>query len=167
MDKIFLINRLAKTNSGDVAHTSAYARAQNGDNIGAGSTQSFQARQSIEDGRQYVRSYRDSQLGSNPYNRRVVKGSSTLNGAKVSDANNASSQQPIDNFNSNRAPSRTSGKHSAGPLGGSSSHHSRDAIGASSSFGKKITKASPVNQQRALPSRPAMPSIRPNSRPKF
>lgn len=124
MNKLSLIQRITKVKSSDVIHTSGYARAQNGDNIGAGSTQSFAERQAIEDRRQYIRSYRDSQLAANPYNRRIVRGD-----AGVTSANSNASVDSVNcnNINSGKsqatdravAPEMPIRRHLAADKGGS------------------------------------------------
>ena len=59
-----LIKYLAKNKSEEVFHSSAYARTQNGSNMGAASSQSFAERKRIEENRQRIRGYRDSGLMS-------------------------------------------------------------------------------------------------------
>ena len=46
----------------DVFHSSAYARAQNGDNLGAASTESYQVRVNLDRNRQVVKGYGDSEI---------------------------------------------------------------------------------------------------------
>ena len=46
----------------DVFHSSAYAKAQNGANMGAASTESYQVRVNINQNRQAVREYGDSEI---------------------------------------------------------------------------------------------------------
>ena len=53
---------LAKGSKGDFIHSSAYAKIQSGDSMGAASMQSFDERQKIELNRQKVRKYNDSKL---------------------------------------------------------------------------------------------------------
>ncbi len=47
-------------NKSEVFHSSAYGQAQNGESLGAASTESFEARRSQDHNRQYIRSYNDS-----------------------------------------------------------------------------------------------------------
>jgi len=61
-DKTALLKRMMRTQTTDVMHTSAYAGAQNGGNFGAASTESFAARQSVEERRKFVRGYRNSRI---------------------------------------------------------------------------------------------------------
>lgn len=71
MKKLSLVNRLMKTDSSKILHTSAHARAQmDGSGVGP---QSFSERQAIAGQRQYVQSYHKSRLGASPYNRRIVQ----------------------------------------------------------------------------------------------
>ena len=46
----------------DVFHSSAYAKAQNGDNIGVASTESYNVRVNISQNRSKVGGYRDSEI---------------------------------------------------------------------------------------------------------
>lgn len=48
----------------DAAHTSGYAMVQNGNHIGASSTQSFSERRAIDHNRTMVQSYRDSMVAT-------------------------------------------------------------------------------------------------------
>lgn len=57
-----LINRITKTTSSDVAHSSGYAQAQNSGNLGAASTQSFEERLDIERNRTTIQAYKQSQV---------------------------------------------------------------------------------------------------------
>lgn len=59
---IKLINRFSKTNTSDVTHSSSYARAQNQGNFGATSEESFSARREIDQNRQVVQGYGNSQV---------------------------------------------------------------------------------------------------------
>lgn len=62
MDRNPFLKRLIKDNREDIVHTSAYAKAQNADGIGAASTRSFDDRMRIEQNRTAVGSYRDSKV---------------------------------------------------------------------------------------------------------
>lgn len=59
-----MIKRIANTTTGDVAHSSGYAQAQNAGNFGAagGSNSSFEQRQAINDNRQNIQAYGRSQV---------------------------------------------------------------------------------------------------------
>lgn len=46
----------------DIFHSSAYAKAQSGETIGAASTESYQVRVNMNQNRQVVRGYRDSKI---------------------------------------------------------------------------------------------------------
>lgn len=48
----------------EVFHTSAFARAQNGGHLGAASSETFTARRSLDQNRQFVRNYGDSKLAT-------------------------------------------------------------------------------------------------------
>ncbi|MBQ6127894.1 hypothetical protein IJI69_04400 [Candidatus Saccharibacteria bacterium] len=48
-------------------HTSGYAKAQSGENIGAASTASFEARKALDDQRKYIKSYKASKIGTARY----------------------------------------------------------------------------------------------------
>lgn len=48
----------------DYLHSSGYAKAQSGSKIGVSSLQSFKDRQILEGNRRYVRSYRESKMGT-------------------------------------------------------------------------------------------------------
>lgn len=64
MDKNPLLGRLMKDRIEDVAHTSVYAQAQNADRMGAASSQSFAARREIDQNRQNVKVYKDSEVAT-------------------------------------------------------------------------------------------------------
>ena len=171
MDKLSLVNRLMKTKSSDVMHTSAHARAQNGDNIGAGSTQSFHARRSIEDNRQYIRGYRDSSLGSN------FNSATACKQYNAKDDNNSISRR---SYNNSRASNFTDGSHSA-----RDTHHANSPFETSSldythnttvstknnNLNKKtssrINKSSPMSRQGNISSHSAAHIIKPDIHPKF
>lgn len=53
---------LIKDKKEDVFHSSGYAKAQNGGNIGAASTDSYAVRVNVNQCRQMVRGYKDSEL---------------------------------------------------------------------------------------------------------
>lgn len=53
---------LKNTKKADFLHSSGYAKAQNGNKIGASDQASFEARQAIENHRKYVRKYHNSKL---------------------------------------------------------------------------------------------------------
>ena len=59
-----MIKRITNTTTGDVAHSSGYAYAQNSGNFGAagGNKTSFEQRQSIDSNRQKIQSYGHSQV---------------------------------------------------------------------------------------------------------
>ena len=58
-----IIKRITNVKSaGDAAHTSGYAKVQNGNQIGAISTQSFAERKAIESNRTTIQSYSDSMV---------------------------------------------------------------------------------------------------------
>ena len=57
-----LLVQLMKDKLGDVVHSSAYAQAQNADRIGADSSQSFTARREIDQNRQNIKVYKDSEV---------------------------------------------------------------------------------------------------------
>ena len=52
----------------EVFHSSAFARAQNGGNIGSASSETFANRRRLDQNRQFIRGYGDSNIGnaSNP-----------------------------------------------------------------------------------------------------
>lgn len=51
-----------KDSKEDVFHSSAYAKAQNGATMGAASAETYQMRKSLEQNRQVVRGYQDSNI---------------------------------------------------------------------------------------------------------
>lgn len=53
---------LIKDKKEDIFHTSGYAKAQNGANMGAASTESYQVRVNVNQNRKRIRSYNDSRL---------------------------------------------------------------------------------------------------------
>lgn len=48
-------------------HSSGYAKAQSGENFGAASTASFEARKALNEQRKYVQGYKNSQIGAARY----------------------------------------------------------------------------------------------------
>ncbi len=60
----FLLNRLSKTKSEDAMHSSVYGTAQNEGAFGTTSVTSFEDRMRIDQNRQTVRKYSDSQVVS-------------------------------------------------------------------------------------------------------
>ena len=67
-DKAKLTRRMmGKQNKREIFHTSGYAQAQSGENFGAAGTESFGARQSIEDRRKFVRGYNNARLVQGAY----------------------------------------------------------------------------------------------------
>ena len=59
-----LLGRLMKEKKEDVAHTSAFAEAQNKGGFGAASTESFEKRREIDSQRKMVNGYRDARVVS-------------------------------------------------------------------------------------------------------
>lgn len=57
-----LIKRFSKTSTSDVAHSSEYANAQNNNNFGATTSESFEQRREIDENRQIVQGYRQSMV---------------------------------------------------------------------------------------------------------
>ena len=57
-----IIKRITKTTTSDVAHSSGYAQAQSGGNMGATSVQSFSDRLDLEKNRTTVQGYKQSQV---------------------------------------------------------------------------------------------------------
>ncbi len=57
-----IIQRISKTTSSDVAHSSGYANAQNAGNFGTTSAESFAERREIDANRNIVQSYREAQV---------------------------------------------------------------------------------------------------------
>ena len=55
-----------KPEKDEVFHSSAFAKAQNAGNIGAASSETFTARRSLDQNRQFVRGYNDSRLVNTP-----------------------------------------------------------------------------------------------------
>lgn len=53
---------MMKDKKEDVFHSSAYAKAQNGGNIGSASTESYQVRVNVNQARTKVKGYRDSEI---------------------------------------------------------------------------------------------------------
>ena len=51
----------------DFKHSSGYAKAQSGDNFGAASVASFEARKAINESRKFVQGYGDSKIGTGRY----------------------------------------------------------------------------------------------------
>ena len=56
------LKRFNKVQSGDVLHSSVYARAQDGGTVGVASTESFAQRLDVSKNRQFVRRYGDSKI---------------------------------------------------------------------------------------------------------
>ncbi len=66
-DKNLIDYNIRHQDRSDFFHSSGYAVAQNGKGIGAagaGNTDSFATRQAMEQNRQHIRNYRDSQIGN-------------------------------------------------------------------------------------------------------
>ena len=59
---INIIKRVMKDDKEDIFHSSAYGKAQNGAGMGASSTESFAARRKIDQNRQVVKGYGNSNL---------------------------------------------------------------------------------------------------------
>lgn len=57
-----LIKRFSKTSTSDVAHSSEYANAQNNNNFGATTSESFEQRREIDENRQIVQGYKQSMV---------------------------------------------------------------------------------------------------------
>ena len=74
LSKVALIKRVMKTQTADVAHTSAHAQAQNAGGFGAVSAESFAVRRSVEEQRKFVRGYKNS---------RIIAGATTVARAKT------------------------------------------------------------------------------------
>lgn len=53
---------LIKDKKEDIFHTSGYAKAQSGANMGAASTESYQVRVNVNQNRKRIKSYNDSRL---------------------------------------------------------------------------------------------------------
>ena len=81
MNNLFL-KRLMKVKSGDVLHSSAYARAQNSGMVGATSVESFDTRINIEQNRKNIRGYGDSRVVNDAFS--SASRAKVLPGAKVS-----------------------------------------------------------------------------------
>ena len=62
MDKNPFLKQLMKDEKADVVHSSAYAKTQNTDGIGAASVESFATRQALEAKRTMVKNYKDSMI---------------------------------------------------------------------------------------------------------
>ena len=63
MDKNPFLDRLMKINDkGDIFHSSAYGKAQNGGSMGAASTESFATRRQIEQNRTVIKGYGSSSV---------------------------------------------------------------------------------------------------------
>lgn len=67
MEKNPFLDRLMQDKAKDVAHSSAYAEAQNAGKMGVASAQSFAERQKIEANRTIVQGYRDSRVVSDAF----------------------------------------------------------------------------------------------------
>lgn len=61
-----LLKYVIKPEKDDVFHSSAFAKAQNTGNIGAASSETFTARRSLDQNRQFIKGYGDSRLANNP-----------------------------------------------------------------------------------------------------
>ena len=57
-----LLDRLMKTSTGKVVHSSGYGVAQNPGKIGVASTQSFRERMTVDKRRSFVRRYKEAQV---------------------------------------------------------------------------------------------------------
>ena len=64
MDKNPFLKQLMKDEKADVVHSSAYAKTQNTNGIGAASVESFAARQALEAKRTMVKNYKDSMIAT-------------------------------------------------------------------------------------------------------
>ncbi len=64
MDKNPFLKYVMKAEKGEVFHSSAYGKAQNGAAMGVASTESFAKRKMMEQNRQRVRGYRDAEVVS-------------------------------------------------------------------------------------------------------
>ena len=62
MDKNPLLKYVMKSKTEDVMHSSAYAKAQNGEGFGTSSSKSFEERMKMEQNRTRVRAYGESKL---------------------------------------------------------------------------------------------------------
>lgn len=58
------VKMLIRDQKSDIFHTSAYAKAQSGSSFGAASSESFAARQKIDQNRQNIRKYNDSRVAA-------------------------------------------------------------------------------------------------------
>ena len=68
-EKIAIDYVMKHVDKGEVFHSSGYARAQSGGNMGAvaGADASFAARQALEQQRKYIRGYRNSRIMNSFY----------------------------------------------------------------------------------------------------
>lgn len=57
----------------DIFHSSAYGKSQSGANLGAASSESFAARRTTDQHRQFVQGYGSSRLSSTPINAQRAK----------------------------------------------------------------------------------------------
>ena len=64
MQKNPFLKYVMKDNKEDIFHSSAYAKAQNGGGIGAASSESYQVRVKINENRQNIKGYGDSEIMS-------------------------------------------------------------------------------------------------------
>lgn len=62
---------LIKDKKEDIFHTSGYAKAQNGSNMGAASTESYQVRVNVNQHRQMVRGYKESEIMMGTRNKEI------------------------------------------------------------------------------------------------
>ena len=79
----------------DILHSSGYARAQSGDNIGAASGTSFNVRRGIEEHRKFIKGYRNSKIMNDFYG---------VERAKYFRANSMDKQKQADNDSSQKNP---------------------------------------------------------------
>lgn len=59
-----LLKYVSHPDKDEVFHSSAFARSQNSGQIGTASSETFAARRTLDQNRQFVKRYGDSQLGS-------------------------------------------------------------------------------------------------------
>ena len=55
------------TDRAEFKHSSGYAKAQSGENFGAASVASFEARKALNDQRKYIHGYKSSAIGARRY----------------------------------------------------------------------------------------------------
>ncbi len=68
-----LLERLINGEKQDILHSSVYSKAQNAENMGTTSAESFATRQAMEASRQAIQKYKNSQVVSEAYNNSGVK----------------------------------------------------------------------------------------------